>query len=211
MNREMRNCLFLHVDSISKKSLSIKEKYPNEQFEIKVSKGISETTRNIFCQSLPFDPPSDCLEWLAICNGIKGSFIQTLLGYKSIIETLNIYEEWKKFQYFPLADDGCGGYYLTIPIKRKSEIFFPVIYVDPTQSDIEQGSYSYITASSIPVFLDLFLKANQYHLQMLFEKGFINEIGNASPPDFWWPFDKNLVVQNDPEITTFNIALPWEE
>ena len=210
MNNENRNRLSSQVDSIIRKISSIREQFPDSRLRIEISQGMSETARKVLCQYLDSEPPSDCLEWLTIFNGIEGSYIKTLHDHNTIMEILAIYEEWKNFQYFPLADDGCGGYYLAIPFKKENKTLNPVVFVECDQNDKELGNYTYIVASSVPVFLELFLKEILFDLEILFDEGYINKIRDDSRPSFWWPFDKDLVIQNDPDITSFQMTLPWD-
>ena len=209
MNNEIRNRLSSRVGSITRKISSVREKYPDARLRIKIAQGMSKTACKVLRQYLNFEPPSDCFEWLTIFNGIEGSYIKTLYDHNAIMEILAVYEEWKEFQYFPLAGDGCGGEYLVIPFKKDNETYFPVVFVECDQPDKELGKYTYIASSSIPIFLEIFLREILYDLEMLFDEGYVNK--DDVPPDFWWPYDKDLVLQNDPDIVSFNIRLPWEE
>ena len=208
MDNETKNYLASQIDMIAQKISSIQEKNPSKRLGIKISKGISETACTRLCQYLDFESPPDCLEWLAICNGIEGGCIQNLYGHDSIMEhctiSEDVYEGWKKLQYFPLGNDRCGDYYYAIPFKKGGETYFPVVFVEGSQPGQELGKCTHIMASSVPIFLKYFLQLIQYELRYFYDEG-------GKSYDFWWPYDKDLVLRNDPEIASFNITLPWEE
>jgi len=207
MNNEIRNHLILQVEAIKKEIASLKEMNPDKRFAERVSRGICEKARIILCQRLPFEPPADCLEWLEICNGIGGGVIENLYGHNTIMRHFAIFDEiykgWSKLGYFPIGGDGCGGEYYAIPFKKCNETLYPVVYVEGSEPKQELGVCTYIMASAVHIFLKQFLQRIQYQLKCYYD----NE---NNPSDFWWPFDKNLVMQNDPNIASFNITVPWD-
>jgi hypothetical protein len=154
--------------------------------------------------------PLDYLEWLSICNGVSGRCIETIYGIDFINELLGLSPYWVSKEWFPIAGDGCGNYYVIARININSKMYYPVVFLDQEQSELEVcDRISYVVTSDFDIFLINFLEKIRFTLDVMFIKGYAENFEDE-PPSFWWPFEREAVIQNDPNITLFNLPLPWD-
>lgn len=135
--------------------------------------------------------PASVQSWLALCDGVEVD--ERLHGLGAIVETLEIFDEWKEKGWTPIGDDVCGNYYVCIPCDLNGVTRFPVVFLDA-----ERDYEGYIVASDPAIFYVEQLKETLLAL--------------AEEDDEWdsWPFDEETRLAEDPEITAFGVALPWD-
>lgn len=148
--------------------------------------------------------PEGLREWLKIANG---AFVGTVAAYgahptdcpSSLEEVLEIYPLWRDRKWIPVADDGCGNYYV-MPTQGEFGEGFPIVFIEAV-TDYETPRY--IVASDLAHFL-VFLIEEELALMN------IDPVEISERPQAW-PFDKQIVVHDDPAILNFHgVPLPWE-
>jgi hypothetical protein len=88
----------------------------------------------------------------------------------------------------PIAGDGCGNLYV-LALKDPVDGSHPVLFMDVSEDDSRPA---YVVASCIWRFVRFLLRR---------EQGFS-----------YWPFEKNRVLEEDPEIEKCSKwARPWEK
>jgi hypothetical protein len=155
--------------------------------------------------------PLPYLEWLSICNGISGRCINTLHGIEKINELLNLFPYWALKKWFPIADDGCGDYYVIVPTNINNKTYYPVVFLDHehAQSVDVCDQITCVVSSDFELFLTFFLEEILFTIDIMFIKGYAEKF-DEDVPSFWWPFDRETVLEKDPDIVLFNLPLPWE-
>lgn len=136
--------------------------------------------------------PDDARELLAASNGISGLGtrvfrIRQVHEPRDIESLYLLYPSWAARKLLPIADDGCGSYYLL----ASSHVYgqgHPVLFFDHVDG-LEQPTF--IAASGIWPFFRFLLE---------------QQFGQT-----YWPFDKDRVIAADPDILNFHgVPLPWE-
>lgn len=119
------------------------------------------------------------------CMGPGGIFgVRTPRRDLDILGILQLYPEWSERHWIPVAGDGCGNYYVVIADDAQSSAVF---FVEPTSSSKEPA---FIVASDYFHFLSFLLR---------------KELGEKQ-----WPFNKDFVMANDPDIQlSARAPLPW--
>lgn len=136
--------------------------------------------------------PMELRDWLMCfngpCVGPGGVFgIRPETSSLDIETHLRLYPDWLRAKWIPVAGDGCGNYYV-LDSKPKRNGNCPVYFIDTTESPTTPA---FVVASDFWRFLHFLFKRE------LGEKG--------------WPFDKDYVLESDPEMADdFDIARPWE-
>lgn len=139
--------------------------------------------------SVAIPPPLQ--SWLLRVNGAaigEGYTYGIECDPENEIECLwSLRPEWAEKGWIPIANDGCGNYYL-VATRNEFGPGYPVFFVDtitdPNVSD-------YLCASSISLFFFLLLE------QILEETD--------------WPFDKDFTLSRDPGVLEFTgIRYPWD-
>jgi len=131
----------------------------------------------------------DVIEWLMTTNGIfcAPAGLNGVSGYMAIATkaVLRGFPEWKSRNWFPLAEDGCGGSYISYPIDRFPDRR-PVCFVDRSDPD----RIGYVVASSV------------WH--------FVYGLLNAEMGDERWPGNRDYMLEYDPTIQEFTeLPMPW--
>jgi hypothetical protein len=179
---------------------------------VNITDGILPTvTADVLGQYYGMEFPLVYQEWLSICNGIYGRCINTIHGIATINESLGIFPHWVSKKWFPIADDGCGDYYVIVPTNINNKTYYPVVFLDHEHIDSKDvcDQISYIVSSDFELFLIFFLEEILFTIDIMFIKGYANKFDEIIP-SFWWPFDRETVIQRDPDIILFNLPLPWE-
>lgn len=136
--------------------------------------------------------PNELKEWLMIsngpCVGPGGIFgINPQSSSSDIEEIVSFYECWKDLKWLPIAGDGLGNYYIIDTVKE-TKYGHPIYFVD-TMTDVKNAEY--VVASNIWSFIIFLLE---------------EELGENK-----WPFEKEYVIKNDPEIEEcIEVAKPWD-
>lgn len=140
----------------------------------------------------------DLRQWLLTCNGaeVNPGGIYGVRPTRMPISAESILHQeptWKMKGWFPLANDGCGDYYV---VATKSVIqstqTHPVMFVD--QSDYAKPAYT--VASGVWQFLWFLLQDQLLH-----------ETGSKG----YWPFDQKKVLEVDPALSKCSDGpLPWD-
>jgi hypothetical protein len=133
----------------------------------------------------------DVIEWLRTTNGIfRGpGKLYGVSGWMAIgMEgAFASHPEWRTMKWFPLAGDGCGNDYVSYPCDR-FEDRRPVCFVDVIKNP---NRIDYIVASSVWHFIYFLLN---------------RELGDKR-----WPFRRDYVLAQDPNIQEFTeLPMPWD-
>ncbi len=153
--------------------------------------GATEAEIHAFEQRVQTRVPDDLREFLKITNGAwvdPGVFgLRPFDPFLDIESTLAFFPSWLQKGWIPIGADGCGNLYV-VATKQEFGPGDPVFFSD---HEYNRDFARYIVASDVGHFLEFFLEA---------------ELGEER-----WPFDKEYVVQKDPNIVTFRKdLLPWE-
>jgi cell wall assembly regulator SMI1 len=142
--------------------------------------------------------PQELCEWLYFCNGtslVDGNFLGINRNdepYLEIIEGYAYKQFWKEKGWIPIGEDGCGDFYV-LDTKNRIKEFHPVYFVD--QADYFTPDY--VVASSLLSFLKFKITDSILYFQHVLE--------------YFWPFDKEKVLAEDPDIALCVTApLPWD-
>lgn len=157
----------------------------------KIPDGLSKAEIIKLSQKIDITLPKDFSSVLEITNApyING---QVLLGvssedHRSLEAVYQMYPKWKYWGWLPIANDGCGNYYI-IPTKNDFGEGYPVIFIEST---INSETPGYIVASNVAIFIEFLIE---------------RELKMSR-----WPFDKQLLLSRDPNIQNYqNVNLPWE-
>jgi hypothetical protein len=159
--------------------------------EDEIPDGVSDTDLAKFERRLGFPAPDSLREWLRIsngpCVGPGGLFgVRPRRKHLDIELLFKTFPIWKAKAWIPIAGDGSGNYYV-VPTEHDFGPGFPVLFIDTAESPDEPA---YIAASDVEHFLIALLQ---------------RELGSEG-----WPFDKQIVLQSDPQIVAFDgVPLPW--
>jgi cell wall assembly regulator SMI1 len=141
--------------------------------------------------------PASLREWLAITNGPTAS--DWLFGIRPKRQSLDvevilrIYPGWQKMGWIPVANDGCGDYYVLATAPKDSP-GHPVFFIE-NHEDIEKPKY--VVASDLWHFLRFFL-----------EDALQEDLSSEAPS---WPFSREFVLRHDPALADYkNVPRPWE-
>lgn len=155
-------------------------------------RGTSHEVLREFTKRTGVQIPNELQEWLLISNGPlvgPGGFygVRPLAGdYVDIEAAFGSFPDWKTRGWIPIAGDGCGSYYIMVTHGEYGP-GFPVIFCDHANG----FGPTYIVASNLGRFIEFMLR---------------EELG-----EYWWPFDRDRFIQEDPAILSFHgIPLPWE-
>ena len=135
-----------------------------------------------------FPPPPDWVQWLEICNGCNLSadfWFARLYGiWDRPIRQLDLdasrllrdkyYKPWRDLQRIPIADDGCGDYFLLgqpFPGGPPTAVMF-------WDQANDYSEFEYIVASNLWTFL----------------RGVLEHLDEREG----WPFDKQTLLSIDP-------------
>ena len=165
--------------------------------------GLSQNLIDAICEETNLTLPPPIAEWLLYCNGIPGMAFGDLYGLNGVTDYSEYTLHWKMRNWVPIAGDGCGSYYLVVKHETQEGIRYPVVFADHEDSVVEENGdnqlcnrISYLVASDLPHFLEaIFLKQCRDDDKSL---------------EFWWPFDKERVLQFDPDIDKIGIVKAWE-
>jgi len=154
--------------------------------------GATEAQLSAFLQRTGMQLPPELSSWLSISNGPcvgQGQLfgLETRREWRDIYHILALFPEWKEKKWIPVADDGCGNYYV-VPTNGDFGPGFPIVFVDLGESF---DSPAYIVASGVLKFIQFYLEDELRLTQ--------------------WPFDRDEVVRRDPDILKFSgVKLPWQ-
>ena len=154
---------------------------------------ISPTAADLdaFAEEIGIPVPDDLRDWLKLASG--PSVPSRLFGIRmrmDIESILEIHPLWKQNKWIPVADDGCGNYYV-VATQQEFGKGFPILFIDTMESS-EQPQY--LVASDIGHFILFFVE---------------HEI-NPRFDSEGWPFGEKYVLQTDPDILNFKKELlPW--
>ena len=159
--------------------------------EDKTEHGVDDSAIDAFESRVGMRVPETLRQWLRVISGAAvgpgGLFgIGTQRQSLDIEAYLARYPEWQVQQWLPVAGDGNGNYYVLEAGRMDGRN--PVLFVDTHEDPTEPA---YIVASELWHFLRFLLR---------------RESGESG-----WPFDRDKVLDADPEIATFDDRpLPWQ-
>lgn len=154
--------------------------------------GVQDENLRAFEVWLGYSLPEPLREWLRVSNGPfvgPGGAFGIDTGRKSLeIKTyLDANPQWKDRKWIPVAGDGCGNSYVLVA----SGEFGPGLPVIFVETSADPDAPSFIAASSLVRLLIFLMESNLSKTR--------------------WPFDREAVLQRDPEIGSFHgLQLPWE-
>ena len=175
--------------------------------------GLSQDIIDVVCLEANIAIPPPIAEWLLYCNGISTMAHGSLYGLDEVTDYSEYTSHWKDRGWTPIGGDGCGSYYLVVKHETSGRGLYPVVFADHEDSvmGIEENDehqicnrISYIVASDLPHFLEAIFLYQEHNIRC--ENRDDNEYLN-----FWWPFDKEHVLQFDPDINQFEFIKPWDE
>jgi hypothetical protein len=166
--------------------------------EHRLLRGASDAAIATFEQECGFALPPEQRGWLRLCNGALAG-PGGLLGINPDPPWLDIgvlyrlIPQWLDNRWIPVADDGCGNYYVLDAGGPTSESH-PVYFIDHERG---YDAPAYRVASGLWQFLWFLLTSEL-------------ERGSGIRPK--WPFDHHYVLEHDPEIGAAPCAvpLPWD-
>lgn len=104
--------------------------------------------------------------------------------FTDIEATYKLFPGWKDCCWIPVGGDGCGNYYVLLGNAPGR----PVGFIDTLE---DPNAIAYLVASGYWVFIEFYL-------------------GEASGEELW-PFDRDYVLENDPELARCEDApMPWD-
>jgi len=136
--------------------------------------------------------PDEVKAWVRFLNGgclqIGGLYgIRTRDTQFNIEYVWRIFPTWKSRRWIPIADDGCGRYFVLMP-EYAVEGRNPICFVDPWK---DEETVQYLVASDLWHFIEFAVQC--------FENG---QMG--------WPLDEKFVVSRDPDVVKCQgVLLPW--
>jgi hypothetical protein len=212
VNQSKKDKILHLLEDISSMAKQVKKSVPSGV--VNIANGVSSiVTSNVLYRyyNTNTEIPLPYLKWLSICDGISGACINTLYGIETINELLNLFPYWALKKWFPIAGDGCGDYYVVVPTNINNKIHYPVIFLDhehPLSVDV-CDQVTCIVSSDFELFLIFFLEEILFTIDIMLVKGYADNF-EEEIPSFWWPFDRETVIEKDPDIMLFNLPLPWE-
>jgi hypothetical protein len=135
-------------------------------------------------------------QWLKVCNGFPRQPGRTFgINQKNehleIVRFFKIGISWHRKGWLPMASDQCGSYYVLDTSTLIGQTH-PVYFIEHTDYEKPQ----YVVASGLWKFLRFF---------------FMDELLLARHEEGYWPFDKERVTAEDPDIVLCTTApLPWK-
>ena len=153
--------------------------------------GIEEARIVAFQERTGITLPEELVCWLRFTNGpLVGP--GGIFGVRPVPEVVDIefyyglHSSWKEKKWIPVAGDGCGNFYLMATNDDYGH-GRPIFFVD-THEDPDEPCY--LVASDLWHFFSFLLR---------------KELGETG-----WPFNKEIVVGNDPAIENYrDIPYPW--
>lgn len=145
--------------------------------------------------------PQALKQWLAVCNGAHTTFgdlygvpTSTKGGRGTIEAIATMWNDagWLQRGWIPIANDGCGNFYVIAYDHGTRD--YAVAFID-TMENPQTLSYA-VASSLLPFVAAFFLK--DINLEIPASKQVI------------WPFDEYWVRENDPALFEVTVAaLPW--
>jgi len=164
-----------------------------------VPPGASECDIQTFEQLHGLRLPPTLRDWFSVVNG---AFCGTQ-GFLGLNDYRVDSEYFLGRSWLPVADDGCGDYYL-IDLTGPDQGDYPVFFWDhETGQEIESGALikGYAVASNLWIFSLMFLKHE------FARAGASQDVGER----WHWPFDRHRTLQHDPNLARVKSApLPWK-
>jgi SMI1 / KNR4 family (SUKH-1) len=153
--------------------------------------GIGDAEIDALGRRIGAEIPEELRRWLRVCNapligpgGIYGVCPDN--PFLDIESRLHLHPEWLSLGWLPIAGDGCGSYYM-LELNHQHDHTSPVSFVD----ERDYHTALYCVASGYCSFIGLYLR---------------EEFG-----DDFWPFDKERILLEDPELAHIHwLPLPWD-
>jgi cell wall assembly regulator SMI1 len=146
--------------------------------------------------------PDDLREWLKISNG---AFAGTVPIYGvhhgdhplGMEEVLRIFPSWRENKWIPVADDGCGNYYV-MATQGEFGKGYPIFFVEAVT---DETAPRYIVASDLGHFLVLVMESELAQRDL-------DPVETELEPSPW--FNEQEVLHDDPAVLNFHgVPLPW--
>ena len=145
--------------------------------------------------------PEELRGWLKICNGtlVVGGGLFGINKEDKFLEIANHYkykDYWKELGWIPISSDGCGDYYV-LDTHTQIKNNHPVYFLD----QMDYAKPNYVVSSGLWKFLRF----------RLIEEIEFHEKTSDMYKTCYWPFEKEKVIAEDPDILLCKTApLPWE-
>ena len=155
-------------------------------------KGLSDQELSSFENRSGIRLPNVFQDWLKVtngpCIGLGGMVgIDSRRSIQNIEDIYMRHSNWPANGWIPVANDGFGNFYVLLHEVSGLE---PVAFID---CNIDPERISYVASSNLWTFLRFYFSGESKDIE-----------------DSQWPFDKNEVLMNDPDILKSQLPLPWE-
>lgn len=158
--------------------------------------------------------PQDLHDWLRMCNAprvIRGRILGVVSQqpFIDIAAYASIHPGWKEKGWIPIAVDESGDTYVAAT-RSTGGSGTPVLFID---HELDDDNADYVVASGVWRFLRFLLEREQQVLSL-------GKLSTGNDEDWdeeydrvvFWPFVKEKVIAQDPNIQTVTDAsMPWEE
>jgi len=162
--------------------------------------GASEAAIAALEERMGLTLPPEMRDWLATCNGARigpGGMLAIVgigdpAGLADLERMHALVYEWVDTNWLLAGSDGSGNYYVIDTTSRIGNTH-PVYFID---HDDGYDVAAYIVASGFWQFLRFLLA---------------DECVIADPEASYWPFDRDRVIAEDPDILLYDgeVSLPW--
>jgi cell wall assembly regulator SMI1 len=162
-------------------------------YDASVNRGVSEEDINAFSERTGITVPEDLRlwwRWVYDCSLSHVGFFNIRSSKNLDVEGLfGLFPLWKDRAWIPLANDGCGNFYL-LAARNDFGIGHPVFFVD---SASDPNLPAYIVASDMDHFLTGVL------------------VRELEGPFAGWPFDRDAMLEFDPQMAKYRgLPFPWD-
>ncbi len=169
-----------------------------------------------FEQKFRLELPIELKEWLFIANGANVN-PGGVFGLKDFAQDYSWHPNWLSKKWIPIASDGCGdSWILACGETISSSSTHPVFFID--QCDLDKPAY--VVASGLWKFLRFLLEDEIIHQKFPpvldtesenWHESMRNRLHDSTRRDYW-PFTKEMVLQNDPCLNDYTgvVPFPWD-
>lgn len=176
-----------------------------------LSTGVTTEVLNDFEFRFGVPIPDQLAEWLLFTNGSQIADFSRMVGIGKkendiwdVESYYNVCPILRDNGWIPVADDGCGNLYLilTQTISGPSN---PVAFLDH-----EKGyDLDFVVASELWYFWEGLLNRELFIAEMTATWS-REDFREQEFPEYWWPHDKEKVLEFDPDIEKVPLNKPWD-
>jgi cell wall assembly regulator SMI1 len=168
-----------------------------ERSHVALPPGIGDAEIRDFQMRTGLTVPASLREWLAITNGPSvGEWLYGVRPKKRSLDIehiLRLYPAWLREGWIPVANDGCGDYYV-LATQAEDGPGNPVFFIENHE---DEDKPKYVAASDLWHFLYFLLDDSLHH-----------DPESAEPA---WPFSEDFVLARDAALRDYRtVPRPWE-